>query len=632
MRIFLAILCASLATARAQILIDHYRFGSVSEENGLLTGLQVMFEANEIVGNLHDSSGAAQHMTEHGTVSDEVNGRVVRARSFSNSGYEDYFTIAANSAWNTLSNGNFTIAFWLKPGGDILTRHPQYIMGKYDASGIGSHIDWFINLVGGDDATYVGGINLKFVAQNENTDALVLDVPLYAGAVPEDEWVFVAIIRDGDDWTVTTAAESDTTIFNYVDTAAGLPGFEVANNIDTFYIGNVRDSTLPSDISDLYNFSGEIDHVGFWSVALNECQLTKLFNLRTFAQFDADENECETIPVHTAASTSRADVLAAYNETLTGEILAIPAGDSTWTSPIIITRGIIIRGAGTNSTVLRNNQNTVDGQQQGLFHINLTADDPMEITGIKFIEDDGDSFDCAGILVGRGTVHATKVRIHHCHFENFRFAYMVFSANGVIDNSTFKGNSIVGRVAGYFGSGQLLGFPAPPYAMGSSNYWVFETNRVQYVEANSWGYDFDTEFPANYMIRHSTFDVARSGSSFWQLADMHGDSTGALNDLGVVINNNTINLTGNVSGGFRLADIRGGIRSLVFENVVNGGSGGIQLRDDPLFGPLLSETYIWDNPSVTVGPVLNGITLNTHYFEAEPSGFTQLAYPHPLRE
>src|SRR4051812_44338464 len=73
-----------------------------------------------------------------------------------------------------------------------------------------------------------------------------------------------------------------------------------------------------------------------------------------------------------AASTSRADVLAAVNACSSGDTVNIPAGTSTWSSPITLTKAITINGNGTNNTIIQNNQAASTGYNHSLFNINLS--------------------------------------------------------------------------------------------------------------------------------------------------------------------------------------------------------------------------------------------------------------------
>jgi hypothetical protein len=117
---------------------------------------------------------------------------------------------------------------------------------------------------------------------------------------------------------------------------------------------------------------------------------------------------------------------------------------------------------------------------------------------------------------------------------------------------------------------------------------------------------------------------------------MHGNITGSLDALGLVIYKNTFNYTGNNTvNPIRLADIRGGIGSMVYSNTVNGVDAYTSLRDDPFTVPLMSRTYLWNNVgaggrAMSIG-TSDGVTAGVNFFTSRPTDFKQLAYPHPLR-
>jgi hypothetical protein len=54
-----------------------------------------------------------------------------------------------------------------------------------------------------------------------------------------------------------------------------------------------------------------------------------------------------------AASTAQKDVAAAVASAQDGDTVQIPAGDSTWTSGLTITKAITLQGQGSNNTFLR---------------------------------------------------------------------------------------------------------------------------------------------------------------------------------------------------------------------------------------------------------------------------------------
>lgn len=334
-----------------------------------------------------------------------------------------------------------------------------------------------------------------------------------------------------------------------------------------------------------------------------------------------------TIP---AAGTSRADVNAAIALAQVGDTVTIPAGTSTWSSPITITKGIYIIGAGPSNTKLINGATG----ETPIFNIALTADNRMEISGIYF-QDAGLNFDSDGIHISNETIHEEKVRIYNCIFDSFIFGIHIHAAHGVVHNSTFINNDHNFRVVGYL-SGDLANhaFDLPPWAWNSQHFWVMEDCTINYTRDTSTVLSIDTEFPASYMIRHTTWNVNRPGASWYDTIDMHGrtGNTSIENNIGIVIYNNTINFTGNTGGGQRFADIRGGKFHLVYNNVVTGVSSiSIELSSNPSGSPRPTDTYIWNNSPAFRINTFDGVALNVDYFLSPPPGFVELAYPHPLR-
>ena len=79
----------------------------------------------------------------------------------------------------------------------------------------------------------------------------------------------------------------------------------------------------------------------------------------------------------TADTASRADVNACVNTYASqGDTINIPSGSSSWSSPITITKGIYIVGAGSI------NGTTITGKN-GIFDINLNTDNRVDISKLN---------------------------------------------------------------------------------------------------------------------------------------------------------------------------------------------------------------------------------------------------------
>src|ERR1043165_5419067 len=78
---------------------------------------------------------------------------------------------------------------------------------------------------------------------------------------------------------------------------------------------------------------------------------------------------------NSAADSSYAAVFAAVSISHDGDTVTIPQGTAIWATPITLTNGITIFGAGTNSTFLRG---------AGMFIVDFQTTKPIRISGINF--------------------------------------------------------------------------------------------------------------------------------------------------------------------------------------------------------------------------------------------------------
>jgi len=340
-----------------------------------------------------------------------------------------------------------------------------------------------------------------------------------------------------------------------------------------------------------------------------------------------------------AASISQAAVQNAVNSARTGDTVAVPAGSANWAAPVTVSQPIIIKGAGSGSSVITNTTHATSGLETPCFVVSLHVDQRFEISG----------FHLAGIYIGNacsngitlvsGSVLATQIVIHDIVFDGFSFG--VQNGNngnaigfGVVYNCTFLNCRITCRNSGFYKAANLRGSNVPSPAWGTAHYMVYEDNSIQFTKwtggfqgANYMG---DTEYPMNYMVRHCTFNINRHGSIEVDGYDMHGSgsaqipSSAATNGFGFVIHDNVFNYTGG-SVGAKLADIRGGVGALIYNNTIHGQNGNyITLRADPPGSVAPTQVWTWNNVEDD-GPIA-GVGSN-----GPPPGYAEIAYPHPLR-
>jgi hypothetical protein len=334
-----------------------------------------------------------------------------------------------------------------------------------------------------------------------------------------------------------------------------------------------------------------------------------------------------------AASPAYEDVARAVSLAQFGDTVLVPEGTAVWSSPVLLTTGIRILGAGTNKTLIVNGHAASQGLESPLFDIKLNADGYLRISGFRFQDQNLDDNSDA-IRMGTGAIHERQVRIDNCMFEGFSFAIKVNKSWGVCDNCLFVNNDVLARVRG---SSTLTDFPIPgaPWGWNSTNYFVFENIVGVHKAWNQDTYLIDSEFPANYMVRHSDFYEDIGGVVGIDGFDMHAENNPGVVPFGIVIYSNRWTYTGNLTvNSMRIADIRGGANSLVYSNQINGVTGYITVRDDPTSGPLTTNNYFWQNwgngqnVKVVTG---NGTASGVNFQVLAPNNFVQLQFPHPLR-
>ena len=103
--------------------------------------------------------------------------------------------------------------------------------------------------------------------------------------------------------------------------------------------------------------------------------------------------------------------------------------------------------------------------------------------------------------------------------------------------------------------------------------------RRLYLHARPDAWEFylsDTDGPCNAMFRHNQININHSGGWTESGHDMHGNNDGGRenafrNGYGIVMHHNVFTLQGGAQLD-KLADIRGGVGTLVFQNTVTGSS------------------------------------------------------------
>ena len=174
--------------------------------------------------------------------------------------------------------------------------------------------------------------------------------------------------------------------------------------------------------------SNAVTLISFWTRALFLAGLT----LNVLSQADA-----ATI---NATSVSFADVASAIALAADGDTVVVPAGTASWTSILLITKGITLQGAGNDATVILDDvPRTLANEGGSIIAASSTPSQSFRLTGFTFRNG---SLTTAGSGTVRisGASTVPSVRVDHCHFDSLycNQGIQIFGwLYGVIDHCVF---------------------------------------------------------------------------------------------------------------------------------------------------------------------------------------------------
>jgi len=311
----------------------------------------------------------------------------------------------------------------------------------------------------------------------------------------------------------------------------------------------------------------------------------------------------------TAASPSFADVSAAVSSAVSGDTVIVPAGSATWSSQLVITKGIILKGAGNSVTIITSNYyapnpSNVFDLLNYLVVYNPGSpglNEPFRLTGFTFDFNDK----CLGIqLRNLTTTSINKIRIDHNTLKNAHKNMIVpyGTVYGVADN-----NNIEMTQAPQLQCSDHLGLNATTwtnltFSFGTADNFYYEDNVFTLRDAAH-----TCGAGGRYCSRHNTYNHIDTYYGLYPLFDMHGNQGAAANHatMGAELYENIINAG---TRGVGLVDQRGG-KALIYNNTVNtSGSVSLQVREEfldslnpPASSPIsfqpqhVSESYYWSN-------------------------------------
>ena len=350
----------------------------------------------------------------------------------------------------------------------------------------------------------------------------------------------------------------------------------------------------------------------------------------------------------TAASPGLADVREAVASASVADRVVIPAGSAVWSGQLVVTKGVVIVGAGATETSIKSAYAGGSGWGDESFMVVYKPSnhlDPFRLSGIKWDCDERHGW--LKINNMSATAIPRRIRIDHNRVDNTAaFLFLLYGhAYGVMDGNDFND--------GYF---RFLGANASAWTNlsfepGTADNWYIEGSTIE--QCPHYGMVMYAEGGARYCIRDC--EIGASVGDFYPLMDAHGNQPNAHHaTMGVEIYRNRVS-AGSLGGG--LLDLRGGI-GIVFENDIRS-TGSIipcKVREEyldsgnaPATGPTgqpqhVSGSYFWGNTkngttaigAYTSGTVDYGGSVGLvpkegrDYFQTQKPGYTPLEYPHPL--
>jgi hypothetical protein len=352
------------------------------------------------------------------------------------------------------------------------------------------------------------------------------------------------------------------------------------------------------------------------------------------------------------SGSTQSQVQTAVTSTSVGGTVALASGSYTWATPVSLTRGIIVSGAGAGVSTITSSGGSI------LFSVAptstaITNEENIRITGFTI---DGAASSVIMIqLAGASGVSGTKpyrsVIIDHNTFQNHNpssstqvGAVIQSDANGngqirgVIHHNTFDRCNIILRIFSNNDTSEWANTAFNDFAYGNSDNLFFEDNTIQYSSSYSGDNPGWVEIGqgGRIVMRYNTWNLtnATTPQEVW---DVHGfqNWNGSVNSgqTSTMI----IEAYGNAlssMGTYRWINHRGSW-GLFFDNVLSGsgansieynqyqGCGNGDINPDPTnYTPYVNNTYAFNNTqggtnhTMAVGAAGDACSLaaNTNYW------------------
>lgn len=272
-------------------------------------------------------------------------------------------------------------------------------------------------------------------------------------------------------------------------------------------------------------------------------------------------------PQWTAGSTSRADVNECYKNATDGDTIIVPAGNSTWEAPLLVTKSITFQGANLigSGGVVGGTNITGSGACFQLSHTQV-----IRVTGINFINCTIMGIDApiAGkwFRADHNSFHAASWTINEseggCQTQ-MRHPTALWDHNYFFNYAIHTVGTNCSRSDGDYQD--QLWAQAPPFGKGDGVVYV-EDNTFDGDKSINW---MDGNYGARLVAR---FNTIANGGGYLEVHSVQGDNRAVQM---WEIYQNTMTGTG---GFFGLAFIRGG-SGFVFGNRVPSGTESMKLNN-----------------------------------------------------
>jgi len=294
-----------------------------------------------------------------------------------------------------------------------------------------------------------------------------------------------------------------------------------------------------------------------------------------------------------------------------GDVVNVSAGNETWTSVLVITKGIYLKGAGIDSTVITSVQaSTIKYQPDATA---IANNERFELSGFTLNANSLGGEDGVVTINSSSSTAISKIVIHHNKFT------LVSGKN--VNGRARKALNIIGNIYGvaylnkfvdvdyignFIGNGcsSWTDHPFVWSSINSGKNFYMEDNVISLTKQPDDGDNVlwtEAGQGGRYVSRYNTYDLtnySRANPPYGiDLYDFHGDqNTGGGGMVCEVYGNAVINVTNSGGSSSTWMTDRGGQMMMFFNKWTGDMGGNIRLQENYKCGPQsISNSYFWSN-------------------------------------